>query len=309
MTDRISARSAASRAPLYLALGCVGFLSSPALAEDGASAAARTTSSSGTRSSSATATSSSPASARSPRRIAQGDRRPARHAADRDGHQRPDPAPAESADPARRARHHPRHHLRRRRGRRRLWRFDQPARLCGEQRHHPGRRPRQRPVQPHRSVQPPADRNLQRRQFGVQRLGQRRRHDQPRLQGAAGRRSHHPLGARSAPTIISAAPSTPTGGSADTSRSASTPWSTATTSPAATSRITGAGASRPRSPSASAARPASRSLISTSATTISRSTASPISSTSSTTGRCPRPTTATISAIATSTSRRPRSTA
>ena len=39
-------------------------------------------------------------------------------------------------------------------------------------------------------------------------------------------------------------------------------------------------------------------------TTTRRSTASPISSTSSTTGRCPRPTTATISAIATSTSRR-----
>jgi catecholate siderophore receptor len=39
MTDRISTRSAASRAPLYLALGCVGFLSSPALAEDLAPAA------------------------------------------------------------------------------------------------------------------------------------------------------------------------------------------------------------------------------------------------------------------------------
>jgi catecholate siderophore receptor len=36
MTDRISAKGAAARAPLYLALGCVGFLSSPALAEDGA---------------------------------------------------------------------------------------------------------------------------------------------------------------------------------------------------------------------------------------------------------------------------------
>lgn len=34
MTNRISAASAAARAPLFLALGCVGFLSSPALAED-----------------------------------------------------------------------------------------------------------------------------------------------------------------------------------------------------------------------------------------------------------------------------------
>jgi len=39
MTDRRSAKRAAARAPLYLALGCVGFLSSPALAEDGAAAA------------------------------------------------------------------------------------------------------------------------------------------------------------------------------------------------------------------------------------------------------------------------------
>jgi catecholate siderophore receptor len=40
MTDRVSAKSAATRAPLYLALSCVGFLSSPALAEDGAARAA-----------------------------------------------------------------------------------------------------------------------------------------------------------------------------------------------------------------------------------------------------------------------------
>ena len=38
MTDRVSAR-APPRAPLYLALGCVGFLSSPALAEDRCAAA------------------------------------------------------------------------------------------------------------------------------------------------------------------------------------------------------------------------------------------------------------------------------
>ncbi|MEA3012125.1 MAG: catecholate siderophore receptor [Sphingomonadales bacterium] len=41
MTERMSAKSAASRAPLYLALGCVGFLSSPALAEDRPAAASQ----------------------------------------------------------------------------------------------------------------------------------------------------------------------------------------------------------------------------------------------------------------------------
>ena len=76
-------------------------------------------------------------------------------------------------DAARCAADHPRHHLRRGRGRRRLWRLHQPARLFGQQRHHRRRRPRQRAVQPHRSVQPPADRSLQRRQFGLQRLGHR----------------------------------------------------------------------------------------------------------------------------------------
>ena len=176
---------------MFLALGCVGFLSSPALAADALpQTTPRATSSSGP-----TATSSSPASAterelESPKATSDA----ARHAADRHRHLRPGAAPAESADPARRAGDHSRHHLRRRRGRRRLWRFDQPARLFGQQRHHPGRRARQRPVQPHRPVQPAADRSLQRRQFGVQRLGLGRRHDQPRLQGAAGRRSDHPVG-------------------------------------------------------------------------------------------------------------------
>jgi catecholate siderophore receptor len=41
MTDRVSAKGVASRAPLYLALGCVGFLSSPGLAEGGAPAASQ----------------------------------------------------------------------------------------------------------------------------------------------------------------------------------------------------------------------------------------------------------------------------